>query len=111
MPRISTHVLDIARGAPAAGIVIELHHGARAIGSSITNKDGRTDEPLVSGDRLTAGPYELVFHVEDYLRKHHSAANPFFDNITIRFHITDESANYHIPLLLAPHAYSTYRGS
>lgn len=111
MPRISTHVLDIAKGAPAAGIVIELHHGGRGIASSITNKDGRTDEPLITADRIPAGPYELVFHVADYLRKHHAAANPFFDNITIRFHVTDDTASYHIPLLLAPHAYSTYRGS
>ena len=111
MPRISTHVLDIAKGAPAAGIVIELHHGGRGISSSITNKDGRTEEPLITDDRLPAGAYELVFRVEDYLRKHYAAANPFFDDITIRFHVTDETANYHIPLLLAPHAYSTYRGS
>jgi 5-hydroxyisourate hydrolase len=101
MARISTHVLDIAKGTPAAGITIELYAEGHLIQSAVTNSDGRTDQPLLTGDRITAGPYELTFHVEQ----------PFYDRITIRFVVSDEEANYHVPLLLAPHGYSTYRGS
>ena len=107
MARISTHVLDIAKGAPAAGITVELHGAGRLIHSATTNADGRTDAPMLTGDRVAAGPYELVFHVQDYLH----GKSVFFDRITIRFLVTDEEANYHVPLLLAPHGYSTYRGS
>jgi 5-hydroxyisourate hydrolase len=107
MARISTHVLDIAKGAPAAGITVELHANGRLIRSVVTNSDGRTDAPLLTGDRISAGPYELTFHVLDYLQ----ADAPFFDRITIRFAVSDEEGNYHVPLLLAPHGYSTYRGS
>jgi 5-hydroxyisourate hydrolase len=107
MARISTHVLDIAKGAPASGIAVELSSGGHLIRSARTNSDGRTDAPLLTGERIAAGPYELVFHVQDYL----PAEPRFFDRITIRFTVTDEKANYHVPLLLAPHGYSTYRGS
>jgi 5-hydroxyisourate hydrolase len=107
MARISTHVLDIAKGVPAAGIPVELYSAGQLIGSARTNSDGRTDAPLLTGDRIPAGPYELVFHVQDYLQ----AAPAFFDRITLRFTVSDEEGNYHVPLLLAPHGYSTYRGS
>ena len=107
MARISTHVLDIAKGAPAAGVTVELHAAGQLIRACRTNADGRTDAPLLIADRIPAGPYELIFHVEDYLQ----AEPPFFDRITIRFAVGDEEANYHVPLLLAPHGYSTYRGS
>lgn len=107
MASISTHVLDIAKGAPASGITVELSSAGRLIHSARTNSDGRTDAPLLAADRIPAGPYELIFHVEDYLQ----ADPPFFDRITIRFTVGDEEANYHVPLLLAPHGYSTYRGS
>jgi 5-hydroxyisourate hydrolase len=107
MARISTHVLDIAKGAPAAGITVELHAAGHLIHSARTNSDGRTDAPLLSGERIAAGPYELIFHVQDYL----DGEPPFFDRITIRFVVSDEKGNYHVPLLLAPHGYSTYRGS
>jgi 5-hydroxyisourate hydrolase len=107
MARISTHVLDIAKGAPAAGITVELYSGGRLIRSAVTNSDGRTDAPLLTAELISAGPYELIFHVEDYLH----ADPPFFDRIAIRFAVSDEKANYHVPLLLAPHGYSTYRGS
>ena len=106
MARISTHVLDTARGAPAAGITVELRSNGNLIRSAITNQDGRTDGALLNADRISAGPYELVFHVEDYLRE---AA--FFDHITIRFLVREEEGHYHVPLLLAPYGYSTYRGS
>jgi 5-hydroxyisourate hydrolase len=107
MARISTHVLDIAKGVPAAGITVELYSVDHLIQSAITNYDGRTEPPLLTGDRIAAGSYEIVFHVDGYLR----AETPFFDRITIRFTVDDEQGNYHVPLLLAPHGYSTYRGS
>lgn len=101
MARISTHVLDIAKGTPATGITVELHAAGRLIRSATTNADGRTDAPMLAADRIPPGPYELVFQVEQ----------PFYDRITIRFLVSDEEGNYHVPLLLAPHGYSTYRGS
>jgi 5-hydroxyisourate hydrolase len=107
MARISTHVLDIAKGTPAAGIPVELHLAGQLIHSAKTNADGRTDLPLLIGERIPAGAYEIVFHVQDYLR----AEPTFFDRITIRFTVSNEEGNYHVPLLLAPHGYSTYRGS
>lgn len=107
MARISTHVLDIAKGAPAAGIIVELHVAGRLIHSARTNSDGRTDAPMLTAERIAAGPYELIFHVQDYLH----GQPTFFDRITVRFTVSDEEANYHVPLLLAPHGYSTYRGS
>jgi 5-hydroxyisourate hydrolase len=107
MACISTHVLDIAKGAPAAGIAVDLYSARQLIRSAITNSDGRTDAPLLVGERIPAGPYELIFHVQDYLH----AEPSFFDRITIRFTVSHEEENYHVPLLLAPHGYSTYRGS
>ena len=111
MARISTHVLDIAKGAPAAGIVVELRHASNLLHSFTTNSDGRTDAPMLTADRIPAGPYELVFHVDDYLRAERPAEPPFFDKITIRFLVSEETGHYHVPLLLAAYGYSTYRGS
>ena len=107
MARISTHVLDIAEGIPATGITVELYSVDHLIQSAITNSDGRPEPPLLDAERISAGSYELVFHVEGYLNKE----TPFFDRITIRFTVSDEHGNYHVPLLLAPNGYSTYRGS
>jgi 5-hydroxyisourate hydrolase len=109
MARISTHVLDLEQGLPAAGIAVELYLGGALLGASKTNADGRTDAPLVSAERLEPGCYELLFHAGEYLKNRHAA--PFFDDITIRFGVSDAAANYHVPLLLAAHGYSTYRGS
>ena len=105
MPHISTHVLDIAKGRPAAGIRVELMGR-----SATTNAAGRTDEPLLIADVLEPGTYNLTFHVGDYLR---AAGNPspFYEVILIAFAVTDGAHNYHVPLLLAPHGYSTYLGS
>jgi 5-hydroxyisourate hydrolase len=111
MARISTHVLDIAKGAPAAGVPVTLHLAGNLLQSAITNADGRTDSPLLSANRIAAGHYELIFSVQAYLRSTYPAAEPFFDSITLRFSVTDEHGHYHVPLLLAPHGYSTYRGS
>jgi 5-hydroxyisourate hydrolase len=111
MARISTHVLDIAKGAPASGITVELYAAGSLIHSCGTNSDGRTDAPLLTADRIPAGSYELVFHVDTYLRGERPTEPPFFDRITIRFVVSDETGHYHVPLLLAAHGYSTYRGS
>jgi 5-hydroxyisourate hydrolase len=117
MGRISTHVLDTSRGAPAQGIAVELHlvKGAerRLIAAVITNADGRTDAPLVSGDQLETGVYELSFHAADYFHRLGVTLTnpPFLGVIVIRVGIADAGGNYHVPLLLSPYAYSTYRGT
>jgi 5-hydroxyisourate hydrolase len=109
MARISTHVLDVERGRPAAGIPVELYSCGVLLGSSETNADGRTDEPLLTVDRIEPGPYELVFRAGEYLSRRDR--DPFYSDITIRFRVSDGTGKYHIPLLLAAHGYSTYRGS
>jgi len=117
MARLSTHVLDIARGRPAAGVAIELTAvragQRRLLTSTITNADGRTDAPLLAGDRLDVGVYELTFRVGEYLRLHASdLAEPLFlDDIVVRVGLADATGTYHVPLLLSPHGYSVYRGS
>ena len=115
--RLTTHVLDTATGKPASKLAIELfslESGApEKICDARTNSDGRCDAPLLSGDALVAGNYEIVFHAGDYLRAQDpSRAEPLFlDQIPVRFGISDPSLHYHIPLLLSPFGYSTYRGS
>ena len=107
--KLSTHVLDLTRGRPAAGMKIEL----RALGDRgavlqtvLTNADGRTDEPLLAPGALVAGEYELTFHVGAFYGE-----ASFLDLVPVRFRVTDPEANYHVPLLCTPWAYSTYRGS
>ena len=117
--RLTTHVLDTAQGCPAAGLAIELWEidadtGARRLVKSIrTNADGRSDGPLLAGDELLAGAYELVFAVGAYFAGQPVAtsAPPFLDYVPVRFTIADADAHYHVPLLVSPWAYSTYRGS
>jgi 5-hydroxyisourate hydrolase len=113
MARISTHVLDTSRGKPAQGLAIDLHFGAKLVTTAVTNIDGRTDQPLVSGDRLETGVYELTFHAGDYFRAMGVTltAPPFLDEVVVRFGVADPVGNYHVPLLLSPYGYSTYRGS
>lgn len=114
---LTTHVLDAARGCPAAGLRIELYRleGERRapVRSVVTNADGRTDAPVLGKGEMAAGVYELVFHAGAYLEAAGlGGGNPrFLDLIPIRFGIADEGAHYHVPLLLAPYSYSTYRGS
>lgn len=114
--RLTTHVLDTASGRPAAGVAIELWRtdGAPArIKQATTNADGRCDAPLLAGAELAPGRYELRFHVADYFRKAGVALTdpPFLDVVPIAFGLADANAHYHVPLLIAPYAFSTYRGS
>ncbi|MEM7546120.1 MAG: hydroxyisourate hydrolase [Pseudomonadota bacterium] len=113
MGRLTTHVLDTALGQPAAGLRITLSGASGEIKTVITNDDGRVDEPLLEGAALTTGSYELVFHAGAYLdRTAPGLADPkFLDLIPIRFGVADAAAHYHVPLLLSPFGYSTYRGS
>lgn len=117
MGRLSTHVLDTSRGAPAAGVRIELHlvHGGarRHVAAATTNADGRTDAPLLSGDHLQTGVYELTFHAGEYFRRLGVQLSdpPFLDEVVVRVGIAEPTGNYHVPLLVAPYGYSTYRGS
>jgi 5-hydroxyisourate hydrolase len=111
MARISTHVLDIAKGKPAAGVEIALYVGDSLIRSAITNTDGRTDKPLLSGDAIEPGAYALVFQAGRYLRSTGTPEPLFFDEIRLQFLVADATGNYHVPLLLAAHGYTTYRGS
>ena len=111
--KLSTHVLDLTTGRPAAGMKLELwrHDGAAKLLKTVTtNADGRTDGPLLDATALTAGSYELVFFVKDYFAAR-KTDSPFLDRVPIRFTIADASAGYHVPLLITPWAYSTYRGS
>ena len=107
--KLSTHVLDLTTGRPAAGMTIELHsldEGA-LLKTVTTNSDGRTDSPLLAPGEIIVGEYEIVFHVGAYF----GVADAFLDRVPVRFRITDPAANYHVPLLSTPWAYSTYRGS
>jgi|SRR5581483_587107 len=118
---LTTHVLDTARGLPAAGVAIELFrlHGEggeerrERLVRAVTNADGRTDRPLLQGIDLRAGRYELVFLIGDYFRKAAtSLPDPLFiDRVPIRFGVADPKAHYHVPLLASPWSYATYRGS
>ena len=117
MARLSTHVLDTAHGVPAAGIRIDLHrvdaNGRTHVTTATTNVDGRTDEPLMAGETIVTGVYELTFHAGRYLRERGvTLGDPaFLDEIVIRFGIASATAAYHVPLLLSPYGSSTYRGS
>lgn len=114
---LTTHVLDTARGCPAEGVRITLYRltpeGHERLADVTTNADGRSDAPILPAGQMEAGRYELVFHAGDYLRTTGQAgAEPLFlDEIPIRFGIVDASVHYHVPLLLSPYGYSTYRGS
>ena len=117
MARISTHVLDTAHGRPANGLQIALYAmraGLRhLVTTAITNSDGRTSEPLLSADSIEPGEYEISFHVAEYFRSAGVAlpSPPFLDEVTIRFGVSDPHGHYHVPLLVSPYSYSTYRGS
>ncbi len=108
MSALTTHVLDTMRGQPAAGMKIELWSlDKKALLKTVeTNKDGRTDAPLLDGDSMAAGSYELIFFVGDYFGE-----KKFLDRVPVRFIISNANTKYHVPLLVSPWSYSTYRGS
>lgn len=117
MGRLTTHVLDTALGKPAAGLTVELWRigagGREHLVTAVTNADGRLDRPALEREAFRAGTYEFVFQAGSYLRASATAPLPdplFLDQIAIRFGISDDS-HYHVPLLLSPFGYSTYRGS
>lgn len=120
MGRLTTHVLDTAHGCPAAAVSIELYRidaqldGQRElIKKDQTNSDGRLDSPILDADAFQPGVYELVFQAGDYFRSNHSnlPEPAFVDEVVLRFGIADADAHYHVPLLVSPWSYSTYRGS
>jgi 5-hydroxyisourate hydrolase len=111
---LTTHVLDTALGRPAAGLALSLHSAdAARLAEAVTNGDGRCDRPLLEGAAMKAGTYELVFEVGAYFdRLGLALLEPkFLDRVVIRFGIADPDGHYHVPLLLSPFGYSTYRGS
>lgn len=114
---LTTHVLDTARGVPAEGIEIALYrvsgNSHRKIATAVTNADGRTDAPILPQGKVKAGQYELIFFCGSYLEQQGLAPDEvkFLDQVPIRFGIADDTAHYHVPLLLSPYGYSTYRGS
>jgi 5-hydroxyisourate hydrolase len=128
--RLTTHVLDTAHGTPAAGMRVDLYRiiiaatgdstvsaaeedGREKVASAITNRDGRTDRPLLDDGALTPGDYELVFAVGAYFAAHGAATAgiPFLGDVPVRFRVANSDAHYHVPLLASPWSYTTYRGS
>lgn len=102
--RLTTHVLDTARGVPAAGVPVTLRRDGRVVAEAVTNAQGRTDAPLLEG--LEAGVYEITFDAGAYL-----AGEGFLGEVPVRFRVDDPGAHFHVPLLLSPWSYATYRGS
>ena len=123
MGYLTTHILDTTKGVAAAGVKIHLYqHSAEGqrqlIHSTVSNNDGRCDQPLLQADNFYAGVYELEFAIDEYFadtlegsENNKPAAPSFLNTVVIRFGISDENAHYHIPLLVSPYSYSTYRGS
>lgn len=121
--RLTTHVLDTAHGCPAVGMAVELwkiespEEKRTLLASARMNADGRPDAPLLAGAELVAGIYLLIFAVGDYFGDYFAAigtarpAAPFLDRVPVRFTIADPSLHYHVPLLVSPWSYTTYRGS
>jgi hydroxyisourate hydrolase len=115
---VTTHVLDVTIGRPAQGVRVELYEleggsERKLVSDVVTNADGRTDQPLVAADQAHPGRFELIFHVGDYFRSRlvQLADPPFLDIVPIRFGVADAKAHYHVPLIVSPWSYSTYRGS
>ena len=112
MGRLTSHVLDTSAGRPAAGVRIVLRRDDETLADTRTNADGRTDKPLLEGAAFKVGAYELTFHVGDYFRDRGVplADPPFLDLVPLRLSIAEDT-HYHVPLLVSPFGYSTYRGS
>jgi 5-hydroxyisourate hydrolase len=117
MSRLTTHILNTTRGLPAPGVSIELQRLEgrqwKTIASATTNTDGRCDAPILEGQGFVSGRYQLLFHVGDYFRARagSSEASPFLDVVPIRFSLNEDGGHYHVPLVVTPWSYSTYRGS
>ncbi|MCC3372684.1 hydroxyisourate hydrolase [Cohnella sp. REN36] len=114
---LTTHVLDLSRGVPAAGVKVRMWRlredgtPGQLLGEAETNADGRLGQPLIGEGGLERGLYELVFGVGDYFRGLTAGEETFLETVPVRFRVPDPDAHYHIPLLVAPGGYSTYRGS
>ncbi len=116
MTGLTTHVLDTSTGKPAQAVLyrlFRLDNGRLELLSGHTNPDGRCPAPLLDKESMQAGRYELIFHVADYFRQQGVELTdpPFLDQVAIRFGIADTKQHYHVPLLISPYGYSTYRGS
>jgi 5-hydroxyisourate hydrolase len=117
MGRLTTHVLDTMNGCPAAGMAVALYRinasGAVHVGRWRLNGDGRADAPLLADDAFKPGPYRLVFSVGEYFRRRGAPLPepPFLGDVPVDFGVADAGAHYHVPLLVSPWSYSTYRGS
>jgi 5-hydroxyisourate hydrolase len=110
--RLTTHVLDTALGCPAAGVRVVLSHGGAVVREAVTNADGRCDAPLLEGAAFVAGVYELMFAMGPYFARTQKGLPqpPFLEDIVLRFGMA-APVHYHVPLLVSPYGYSTYRGS
>ncbi len=114
---LTTHVLDTARGCPASGLAVDLFrltgNSRELVATATTNADGRTDSPILGIEDFRVGIYELVFHAGDYMRSQSDMKDEelFLDEVPIRFTMNKADAHYHVPLLLSPFGYATYRGS
>ncbi|MBT91828.1 MAG: hydroxyisourate hydrolase [Candidatus Pelagibacter sp.] len=116
MTKLTTHVLDVYSGKPGKGIKVDLYYvennKKEKLNSVILNNDGRTDKALIEGENFKEGKYELVFFVGDYFKKITETSEiPFLDDVIIKFGISNATQHYHVPLLVSPWSYSTYRGS
>ena len=116
MTKLTTHVLDVYSGKPGKGIKVELYYvkndKREKLNSVILNNDGRTDQALVDGANFKEGQYEIVFFVGDYFKKITEVPKiPFLDDVVVKFGISNTKEHYHVPLLVSPWSYSTYRGS
>ncbi|CAM3767953.1 hydroxyisourate hydrolase [Vibrio aquimaris] len=113
MTKLTTHVLDTMKGRPAAGIRIEIYRQEdqcwTKIDTVVTNQDGRTDEALLQGNEYKTGKYQLIFYVGEYFAQNEDPN--FLDDIVIRFGLSDPTSHMHVPLLVSPYSFSSYRGS
>ena len=115
MTKLTTHCLDTFSGKPAKGVKVEVYYISEKkekLNSTILNDNGRTDKPLLEGANFKEGQYELVFFIGDYFKNITNLPNiPFLNEVVIRFGISKPDEHYHVPLLVSPWSYSTYRGS